>query len=77
MKVTVQTPEGKVYECRTYQIPKTIVDLPSPQYMDVIIRGAVDIGLPADYITRLRNIEHNNNKERVQLYEDVLGMIGK
>ena len=45
---------------------------PSPQYVDVIIRGAQQSGLPADYIEGLKQIEHNGYAGTVPLYEEVL-----
>jgi gamma-glutamylcyclotransferase len=59
-------------ECRSYRLLKTDHEdhRPSPQYLDVIVRGAVDIGLPVKYIEALRKIEHNGKfRESVEVYD--------
>lgn len=66
----VELPDGQVTECRTYQLcvlPETLKDgeilpesrRPSKIYMDTIIEGAIETGLPEEYIKQLRSIPHN------------------
>lgn len=70
VNVTVETPDGKSITCRSYQL----VDLPpslgpgetlpparqpSKVYMDTIIDGAVESGLPQEYVDKLRTVPHN------------------
>ena len=45
---------------------------PSPQYLDVIIRGAIQHRLPESYITKLKNIKHNDYSGHVQIYDDIM-----
>ena len=77
LEVDVETPDGEKHTCRTYQL--LIEDAqdkrPSPQYLDVILRGARQNGLPDAYIARLEKIEHNGNTERVKVYEEVLALV--
>ncbi|XP_041457274.1 gamma-glutamylcyclotransferase-like [Lytechinus variegatus] len=58
--VTVTSPEGMEYVCRTYQMMNgQEEELPSPYYMKVITEGAVESGLPETYVEFLRSIKHN------------------
>lgn len=68
--VDVETPNGTMINCRVYQQcnnPKEHVKLselpldrrPSPLYLNVILEGAVESGLPQDYIDVLKTIPHN------------------
>ena len=50
---------------------------PSPHYLDVIIRGAIQSQLPPDYIETLKNIEHNNYQGSSPLYDEVMEMVNK
>ncbi|OPL21156.1 hypothetical protein AM593_09959, partial [Mytilus galloprovincialis] len=57
--------EDRSLTCRTYLLEPTTVpsdwDMrPSPQYMDIIIKGAIQSKLPDEYIDQLKNVEHNN-----------------
>lgn len=58
--------------CRTYQLvhnPRTPLDpekrpverQPSKTYLNVILNGGLETGLPADYIEFLRSFKHNGN----------------
>lgn len=71
--VTVTTLDGLKVECRTYQQTvnppprEDIEDIPfdrrpSITYLECIIRGAVECGLPADYITKLKAIPDNGQE---------------
>ncbi|KAK3086844.1 hypothetical protein FSP39_024363 [Pinctada imbricata] len=80
LEVTVSSKEGKTYTCRTYKMKQGIYqpgvdNRPSPQYKDVIVRGARQNGLPSEYITELAKIEDNGYSGHVQVYEDVLKLL--
>lgn len=66
------TPDGEKIECRLYKMvkqPTGEVDLsdenlpfdrkPSKTYLDTIINGAVESGLPEKYTAFLKGIQHN------------------
>ncbi|CAD6217241.1 GSCOCG00004741001-RA-CDS [Cotesia congregata] len=68
--VSVTTPEGETFECRTYKQsldPEEIVELdqlpdnrlPSMAYIKVIIKGAKQKKLPEEYIKFLESIKFN------------------
>ncbi|KAH0547398.1 gamma-glutamylcyclotransferase-like [Cotesia glomerata] len=68
--VNVTTPDGEIFECRTYKQsldPEEIVELdqlpddrlPSVSYMKVIIKGAKEKKLPEEYIKFLESIKFN------------------
>ncbi|XP_028140754.2 gamma-glutamylcyclotransferase isoform X1 [Diabrotica virgifera virgifera] len=67
--VQIETPEGQKLNAIAYQNVKQFerFDLtnlpterrPSPAYMDVIIKGAQETGLPIDYINFLKTISTN------------------
>lgn len=67
------TQDGMHIECRTYQqsvnppprrddedIPED--RRPSLTYMDCILKGAKECGLPKDYIDKLKRIPHNGQE---------------
>lgn len=50
--VTVTTPDGADLECLAYQVATREAEhvAPSPAYLDVMVRGAAEVGLPAGYV---------------------------
>lgn len=75
----VSFPEGQQVTCRTYRMEKagnsTYDHRPSPQYKDVILRGAKHIQLPPHYLDYLHSIEDNGYQGSVEVYDDVLEML--
>ena len=67
--VKVTTPDNEELVCRSYYLLKrdSPDKRPSPQYMDVIIRGAIENKLPSDYVEFLKNIEHNGYEGEVEV----------
>nr|CAD7445126.1 unnamed protein product [Timema bartmani] len=72
LEVTVLTPSGEAVKCRSYQmcdVPSTyecgtnlpMARRPSHTYLEVIIQGAQESRLPADYISQLQKICHNGH----------------
>ena len=61
LRVQLETPAGDLITCRSYQVANPHPDgyLPSPAYLDTMLRGARAIGLPQHYIAALEAIEHN------------------
>lgn len=70
IQVKVQTSNDEIVDCRTYQLVKLPPKLkegeslpperlPSKVYLDTIIEGAKESGLPTEYIKQLQNIPHN------------------
>ncbi|XP_047117654.1 gamma-glutamylcyclotransferase-like [Schistocerca piceifrons] len=70
MQVDVEKLSGEFVNCRSYQLcdtPTKISEgdiipenrLPSALYLDVVIQGAIESGLPDDYINQLKKIQHN------------------
>ncbi|KAK0175171.1 hypothetical protein PV327_008944 [Microctonus hyperodae] len=68
--VDVINETGTVYHCRVYQQTKNIdnhVPLselpedrrPSLTYLKIMVKGALECGIPANYIESLKNIKHN------------------
>lgn len=80
-QVEVINSNGKKYSCRTYYVPKHVIDRdthdshPSPQYMDIILRGARQNQLPITYQDLLKSIENNGNKKNVSIYDDILQLL--
>lgn len=72
--VTATSVDGIQLKCRTYML----VDVgygdhkPSPQYLDIIVKGAEEHRLPDYYIDKLRNIEHNGYVGPHPLYDAVM-----
>lgn len=59
--VAVETAAGDRVTCRTYQVasPDAAGFDPSPAYKATLLRGAVAIGLPPDYIDALETLPDN------------------
>lgn len=45
---------------------------PSPMYMDIIIRGAIQNNLPEHYVKNLRDIPTNGRHEDLELYRNII-----
>ncbi|XP_044273046.1 gamma-glutamylcyclotransferase [Varanus komodoensis] len=71
IEVAVQTQEGKVIQCRSYQMDDFVYGLPSPQYKKVICMGAKQNGLPVEYQEKLDSIETNNYTGLVPVFEEI------
>lgn len=65
---------SETHQCRSYQLLRLeeVNPKPSPYYMDILIRGALQNNLPQDYIQKLRNIETNGYDGECKMYEEVL-----
>jgi len=61
IRVEVETPAGDLVVCRSYQVVEPHPDgyLPSPAYLDTMLRGAREVELPGHYVARIEAIEHN------------------
>ncbi|CAG9862317.1 unnamed protein product [Phyllotreta striolata] len=71
--VEVLTPDGKTLKARCYRqvgeaeeiklenLPKE--RRPTPAYLNTMIEGAIETGLPLDYVEDMRKIPHNGSKE--------------
>ncbi|XP_069681439.1 gamma-glutamylcyclotransferase-like isoform X2 [Periplaneta americana] len=74
IQVSIQTESGKTYNCRSYQLCKTPEAeevlpperQPSQIYLDVIIKGAIESGLPTSYIEELKRIPNNGSKGNLE-----------
>lgn len=73
LQVKVKATTGETLECRTYQLVSLRNEnhQPSPQYLRVIINGALMCGLPADYIDMLKKVETNGYSGRVEVMEQI------
>lgn len=60
LTVTVTTKSGLLVPCFVYMMcENTRLSLPSKPYLDTLIVGAKEHGLPDDYIKYLENMDHN------------------
>ncbi|XP_043498132.1 gamma-glutamylcyclotransferase-like [Polistes fuscatus] len=78
LTVDVETPSGDVLKCRVYQqtiVPANYIKpmclpierLPSPLYLETIIKGAQESQLPDSYIQFLKMISHNGFNGKCEL----------
>jgi len=63
-RISIQavTPAGETLECRSYQVVNKTAGLdgqPSPAYKGVILCGAIESGLPDEYVESLQQLAHN------------------
>ncbi|KAL3859726.1 hypothetical protein ACJMK2_009927 [Sinanodonta woodiana] len=78
-EVNVISQHGQPLHCRTYMLNRSCDEFdarPSPQYLDIIIRGAEQNQLPADYIAKLKAVEHNSYQGTVDIYNQILQLLG-
>ncbi|CAL4101429.1 unnamed protein product [Meganyctiphanes norvegica] len=71
--VTVEITNGELVQARSYKIirPPETDKRPSKVYMDVILKGARENGLPEEYIKYLESIEHNGYSGEVNVNLDL------
>lgn len=90
LEVTVETPSGSTDICRVYilcdnpgplhSLDQDFTAEPSQTYIHVIISGAIESGLPEEYIQWLKSAKHNGQKakrELVQALDDHLASLDK
>ncbi|XP_074030739.1 gamma-glutamylcyclotransferase isoform X2 [Leptinotarsa decemlineata] len=75
--VDVETPEGKVLQCRCYRQVGNADDVnlenlpeerrPTPAYLETMIKGAEESGIPSEYINFLKKIPHNGSEVKGDL----------
>ncbi|XP_073704114.1 gamma-glutamylcyclotransferase [Garra rufa] len=70
VEVDVYT-SGQNLSCRTYIMNSCIYAPPSPQYLQVIVMGAEQNGLPEDYQDKLRSIETNKFEGPLPVMEEL------
>ncbi|KAH8862691.1 Gamma-glutamylcyclotransferase [Schistosoma japonicum] len=70
--VTLVSENLSMINCRTYMLNSCEPGDPSPYYLDIILRGAVQSQLPQSYIDRLKKIKHNGYFGGCNLYMNVL-----
>ncbi|XP_076471431.1 gamma-glutamylcyclotransferase-like [Babylonia areolata] len=79
MEVDVRDPKGETFRCRTYQLrcPGHWAEpsLPSPQYKDVIVRGARQNGLPEEYVRGLEGLPDNGFSGELAVYNEVMALL--
>ncbi|XP_033125268.1 gamma-glutamylcyclotransferase-like [Anneissia japonica] len=75
IEVNTKVNTGEILTCRTYVMQDMCSHVPPhPNYLDVIIRGAVQNQLPPEYITFLKSIEDNGSKETTEIYLEVMNL---
>jgi len=77
IEVVVTRQDGRQIQCRTYNLLKRGCEdrRPSPQYLDIIIRGAIKHQLPHEYIAKLKAFEHNGFPGPLPLYETIIAKL--
>ncbi len=84
VNLEVETADGENVTCRCYKLHdtpeaqpgETLAEhrKPSPLYWGIVIDGAVESGLPEDYVAHLRKIKPNGNSEaklqKIMMRED-------
>jgi hypothetical protein len=77
-EVCIETLSGSKVICRSYQLcttPEALGDgeilpkerQPSKTYLEVIVKGAIESGLPSTYIDELKQIPNNGNKGTMEM----------
>ncbi|XP_049543754.1 gamma-glutamylcyclotransferase-like [Anopheles darlingi] len=78
LTLPVVLPTGGTLDCRVYQLVNNPCPLgeaeerpyerqPSKTYMNIIINGAKETGLPEEYVSWLKSVQHNGNTGDPQL----------
>ncbi|XP_033125358.1 gamma-glutamylcyclotransferase-like [Anneissia japonica] len=77
IEVNTKMSTGEILTCRVYVMRDMSSQLPPhPNYLDIIIKGAVQNKLPPDYITMLRSVEDNGSAETTEIYLEVMKLLG-
>ncbi|XP_055592772.1 gamma-glutamylcyclotransferase-like [Uranotaenia lowii] len=83
LTLPVHLPNGNTIECRVYQLVKNppVQDFeeadrpferqPSQSYMKYIVSGAIETGLPEDYVQILKAVKHNGFAGDPQFEKDL------
>ncbi|XP_062131501.1 gamma-glutamylcyclotransferase-like [Drosophila sulfurigaster albostrigata] len=66
--VITNEPKGNVHDLPPSEVPED--RQPSKTYLQVLVKGAIDSGLPEEYVTWLKGFKHNN--QTVQHLEELL-----
>ncbi|CAH8869429.1 unnamed protein product [Trichobilharzia szidati] len=72
ISVKLASDTSSAINCRTYMLNASEPGDPSPYYLDIIVRGAVQSRLPQTYIDWLKSIKHNGYSGSCSLYMNVL-----
>ncbi|KAG5884656.1 hypothetical protein JTB14_005400 [Gonioctena quinquepunctata] len=85
INVDVRTSDGEVVKCRCYRQVGSAEEVkledlpaerkPTPAYVDTMVKGAEESGIPVEYINLLKKIPHNGSDVKPDLkytYQDVL-----
>ncbi|XP_059621994.1 gamma-glutamylcyclotransferase-like isoform X1 [Phlebotomus argentipes] len=79
LSLPIETPRGETLICRVYQLVNNPDDYPvkngvrieerkpSYSYIQVLINGAIESGLPEYYVEFLKSVEHNGNLGKPEL----------
>ncbi|XP_051576199.1 gamma-glutamylcyclotransferase-like [Myxocyprinus asiaticus] len=70
MEVSVSA-SGQDLNCRTYMMNSCVYGPPSPQYLQVIVMGAEQNGLPEEYQEKLRSIETNKYEGSLSVMKEL------
>ncbi|XP_008322121.1 gamma-glutamylcyclotransferase [Cynoglossus semilaevis] len=70
VELSVKT-DGQVIGCRSYIMNSCVYAPPSPQYLQVILMGAEQNGLPKDYQEKLRAIETNMYEGKLPVMDEL------
>ena len=71
LDISVKSEKGPKFAAKCFQrTPKEIPKkaLPSPQYLDMIVKGALQNGIPDEYFNQLRGYETNQNTKEIPAY---------
>lgn len=81
LELPVETSDNQIQTCRVYMLVnnagplekgQTFTDRPSSTYLHVIISGAIESGMPEEYVNWLKAVPHNGRQavpEMVQALE--------
>ncbi|XP_067303997.1 gamma-glutamylcyclotransferase [Pseudorasbora parva] len=76
MEVSVSTNDQDLH-CRTYIMNSCVYAPPSPQYLQVIVMGAEQNGLPEDYQEKLKSIETNKYEGHLPVMDELKKAVKK
>ncbi|KAF8566541.1 hypothetical protein P879_05506 [Paragonimus westermani] len=66
---------GKILTCRTYALNTEQEGPPSPYYLDIVLRGAIQSNLPDFYVEMLKNVHHNHVFGDNKVYSSVVNCL--
>ncbi|XP_006824811.1 gamma-glutamylcyclotransferase-like, partial [Saccoglossus kowalevskii] len=75
IRVTVKYPDNRTVDCSSFELRNPLPGerRPSPQYLSMVVAGAMQKGLPEEYTNKLKRVVHNSHEGPISLDDKAIG----